>query len=392
MKTFLILGDPLDPHAHYVAWALQTAGFGATFINSSHANVPTSATLYIDETVDAFTVADWSDAGAVWCRRLSPPLVHQNSSEVDEFSVREDRRFAKWLIQIIEGAPLRWINQPTAAQAAENKLVQLKVARSCGIVIPRTLVTAHPTPFRKFLAQEGVIVAKPLDTFSWTKDCGKTLSAFATVLDAERGANLSDEDVAQCVTIYQERIVKVADVRMIVMGKELFAYKVIQQGEQHFDYRIGFYQENHLTYEAIRVPGSLQKKMIDLMALLRIDFASADFALRADGEWVFLDLNPSGQWLFVEDGCPESHLGQRFCSFFTTGSVEADVQKQFPPLSDYWQSNAARAIKETLRDNSVSQAQSDIPVERATRTERESLRWNGGQCPAPVIAWPKAPH
>jgi hypothetical protein len=309
MKSFLILGHHLDPHAHYVAWALGPAGYHTTFINSSHENCPTRTTLYFDENGNDFTKPKWDDAEAVWCRRLSVPPTFE---EPDEFIGLEERRFTKWLIQMLEERSIRWINPPAAAQAAENKFMQLKLAGSYGIEIPRTLVTAQPDRFRAFLKAEGVIVAKALDAYSWKYESGETLSAFASVLDVERGSQLSDEDIARCVTMYQQRIDKVADVRMIVMGENVFAYKVIQNGEQHFDFRIGFCQENHLKYEAIPIPDPLKRKMIDLTDSLRINFASADFAVQADGKWIFLDLNPNGQWLFVEVDCPESRLGQKF--------------------------------------------------------------------------------
>jgi hypothetical protein len=365
MKPFLILGQPMDPHARYVAGALGTAGYQTIFINSSHDNCPTRTTLCIAEGADNFTSAEWDDAEAAWCRRLSSPRVlPEGDGGDDEFILMEEQRFTQWLIGMHEDYPMRWINSPSAAQTAENKFRQLRLAKSCGIDIPRTLVTAQPDRFRAFLKAEGVIVAKPLDVYSWKQESGDALSAFASLLDAERGSQLSDEDIAQCVTMYQQRIDKLADVRMVVMGEDIFAYKVIQEGEQYFDFRIGFYQENHLKYEAISVPPALKKKMIDLMRALRINFASADFALKADGDWIFLDLNPNGQWLFIEDGCPESRIGQKFCSFFVNGRVDAS-EEDFPSFAEYTGSDAEKLLREASQ-NSAAQG----PINSAEEMHR----------------------
>jgi hypothetical protein len=355
MKQFVIMGSPIDPHAHYVAWALGAAGYHTSFINSSHGNCPSGTTLYIDKTTDDFACPLWNDLEAVWCRRLSaPPVFDEANGGGDEFTLLEDRRFTKWLRELLEERSIRWINRPTPAQAAENKFLQLKLARSCGIHIPRTLVTAQPGRFRAFLRTEGVIVAKPLDAHSWEKNSGQTFSAFASVLDGERGCQLSDEDIAQCVTMYQQRIEKVADVRMVVMGADVLAYEVRQDGEQYFDYRIGFYQKDHLKYGAIEVPAPLKKKMIDLMDSLRINFASADFALQADGDWVFLDLNPSGQWLFLEEGCPESRIGQKFCSFFANGTADPEAEELFPSFSEFKESVPAKSLEKALPERSAA--------------------------------------
>jgi hypothetical protein len=349
MKPFIIVGHPLDLHGSYVAWALGTAGYATTFINSTHDSAPTRTTLWIENDNDDFVSAEWRDAEAVWCRRLFwVPVLDKSDGLDDEFTFVQERLFSKWLFELLERCSVRCINPPTAAQAAENKFIQLKVARSHGISIPRTLITARPDRFRAFLESEKVIVAKPLDAFTWKLESGGKLSAFASLLDVERGSQLSDGDIAQCVTVYQQRIEKVADVRMVVMGADVFAFRVIQEGEQHLDYRIGFFQENHLKYEAIPVPASLKKKMIDLMGSLRITFTSADFALKADGEWVFLDLNPAGQWLFVEAGCPDARLGQRFCSFFVNGRVDATGESLFPSFAQYMESDAVRPLKEAV--------------------------------------------
>jgi hypothetical protein len=358
MKRFLIIGQPEDLHAHYVGWALEAAGYGATLINGSHDNCPTRTTLYLDNVSDEFTSTDWKEAEAVWCRRLPrPPALHESEGENDGFTFAEERRFANWLIEMEqEGDSIRWINWPNGAVSAENKFNQLKFARFHGIPVPRTLVTAQPERFRAFLKSEGTIVAKPLCQYSWEQESGVTLAAFANILDARRGAELADEDIARCVTMYQQRIDKVADVRMLVMGKDLFAYKIIQDGEQHFDFRVGFFSENHLRYELIPVAASLKKKIIDFMDSMKINFASADFALTADGELVFLDLNPNGQWLFIELGWPEARVGQKFCSFFVKGVVDPDMENIFPSYTEYRRSDAARDMEEAFRRHSVAQA------------------------------------
>jgi hypothetical protein len=149
--------------------------------------------------------------------------------------------------------------------------------------------------------------------------------------------------------MYQQRIDKVADIRVVVMGDDLFAYQVIQDGEQHFDFRIGFYQENHLKYRPIPVPASLKEKMIGLMESLQINFASADFALQANGEWVFLDLNPNGQWLFIEERCPEARIGQKFCSFFVREKIDTAGEYFFPSFSEYKESEPGKALGEVYQ-------------------------------------------
>jgi hypothetical protein len=357
MKQFLILAEYIDVHADYVSWALKAAGYEATLVNSSHDNCAADTTLYLEDASDGFTSTDWDNAEAAWCRRLpqrSPLDKHLDENQ--KFSVGEERRFTKWLIEMQHAScPLRWINTPAAVLLPENKFIQLKTARSLGISVPRTLITAQPERFRAFLRNEGRVVAKPLSGYSWEHESDVSLT-FATILDGARAAELSDEDIAHCVTMYQQCIDKVADIRIVVMGADMFAYKITQEGEQHFDVRLGFYQENHLKYQGIQIPARLKRRISDLMDSLRINFASADFVLQADGEWVFLDLNPNGQWLFVEESFPESRAGQKFCSFFTKGRVDPAAENLFPSFWDYKKSDIGRSFEEAFRERPEAQA------------------------------------
>src|SRR5205814_4148689 len=110
--------------------------------------------------------------------------------------------------------------------------------------------------------------------------------------------------------------------------------------------RIGFSEKNHLAYESISVPSSLKRKLARFIRSMTINFASADFALTAEGEFVFLDLNPNGQWLFLEESSPETQVGPKFCSFFTSGRVGADAEKMFPSFAEYNASDASIALEQ----------------------------------------------
>jgi hypothetical protein len=357
MKQFMIVGEPGDLHAHYVSWALRKAGYRTLFVNSSHGNCPTETTLYLDNEHDEFTCPNWDNAEAAWCRRLpKPPASDTSFGEDDGFTLAEGRRFARWLITLYEKSSIRWINPPTAALAAENKFLQLKRARSHRIAIPRTLITARPDRFRAFLKSEGTIVAKPLAGYSWEYASGETFTAFANVVDAARGAEISDEDVGECVTIYQERIEKAADVRMLIMGQDVFAYKIMQEGEQHLDFRIGFFQDDHLKYEPLFVPPLLRSKIIRFVGSMGVNFASADFALTAQGEFIFLDLNPNGQWLFIDTGAPAARVAQKFCSFFVKGGVDPAAEDLFPSFAEYLRSDEVKALEETFRQHIACEA------------------------------------
>jgi hypothetical protein len=52
--------------------------------------------------------------------------------------------------------------------------------------------------------------------------------------------------------------------------------------------------------EIFLLPEHIQDAIHRLMASFEINFASMDMIVTPSGEFVFLDLNPNGQWLWLE--------------------------------------------------------------------------------------------
>ena len=112
-----------------------------------------------------------------------------------------------------------WISDPYATERAQNKLLQLRVARSVGLTVPRTLVSNDPDRIREFVrAQGGTVVAKTL-----TGPFGTALEAGRVRLDS-----LTDDDELRlALTIYQEEIAGEDHLR-VMPGEHLHAARIRQ--------------------------------------------------------------------------------------------------------------------------------------------------------------------
>ena len=51
------------------------------------------------------------------------------------------------------------------------------------------------------------------------------------------------------------------------------------------------------------------------MASLGLKFGCFDFIVTPDGEYVFLEVNEAGQFLWIEGHCPELKMLSEFCHF-----------------------------------------------------------------------------
>ena len=182
------------------------------------------------------------------------------------------------------------VNHPWRDDEAAKKTFQLAAAERSGLSIPATLVTSDPQAAREFVGGRGAAgsVHKALD---------------ATPEDWRRTRRLGRRGAAAipglrwAPVILQQRIPGV-DVRVTMVGEELFAAEIdARRSPSPDDYR-GF--ERHCRIAPCRLPAEVEQGLRALVRSLGLAYGAADFRRRSDGAWYFLELNPGGQWLFVE--------------------------------------------------------------------------------------------
>jgi glutathione synthase/RimK-type ligase-like ATP-grasp enzyme len=57
---------------------------------------------------------------------------------------------------------------------------------------------------------------------------------------------------------------------------------------------------NRASIEAHSLPGDVESSVRDLVRRLGLVYGAIDMRLTPDGRYVFLEVNPAGQWLFIE--------------------------------------------------------------------------------------------
>lgn len=181
-----------------------------------------------------------------------------------------------------------WISDPLATERAQNKLLQLRVAQQVGLSVPRTLVSSDPVAIRDFVrAIGGRAVAKALTAL------------LGTALEAGRvelGNLTEDRELALAPTIYQAEVAGTDHLRVMVFGDEVHAAR-IRSGV--LDWRL----DGDVQVEPIELDGPLEHQLRQVVAGLGLRMGIFDLKVTPAGEPVFLEINPQGQFLFVEGLC-----------------------------------------------------------------------------------------
>jgi glutathione synthase/RimK-type ligase-like ATP-grasp enzyme len=89
------------------------------------------------------------------------------------------------------------------------------------------------------------------------------------------------------------------DVRVIVVGKKVFTTLIHSQDneETKTDWRNG---ENILEHTKAVLPKSIERKCIKLLKILKLQFGAIDFIMGKENNFIFLEINPNGQWARIE--------------------------------------------------------------------------------------------
>jgi hypothetical protein len=102
-----------------------------------------------------------------------------------------------------------WVGKPSSIDAAENKLLQLTLARECGLKVPATMISSCPTEVRRFASNFSAVVVKPIDPFAWEyRSSGIAYKSYASIAKPELLNRLPDSDLSVSPTIYQQCFAK----------------------------------------------------------------------------------------------------------------------------------------------------------------------------------------
>lgn len=247
---------------------------------------PSEALLHVNNAVVEASCID-----SVWFRRPVPPRLRPGLAPDDEAWAR--REASEALEGFWRALDARWVSPPAAIRWADSKPQQLLDAQRLGFEIPDTEITNDAGVLRALLERSSTgVVCKGLhDGYVRDRDPGLL---FTTLISQEHVDELHDEP-----HLFQARVPKQYDVRVTVIGDQVLAARIDSQLEDvaSVDWRR---DPDDLSYSVEQLPVGVSDRCQELVAHYGLQFGAIDLARRPDGSYVFFELNPNGQWAWVE--------------------------------------------------------------------------------------------
>lgn len=199
---------------------------------------------------------------------------------------------------VLASLPALWINHPSRQADASYKPVQLAAAAECGLTVPDTLVTNTADAVRSFVAATGDdgAVTKMFGAPAIMESRGRRV-AYTERIGPEELHDL--RGIETTAHQFQQWVPKSFEARMVCVGELVFTIGIHAGSDtSRVDWRSDYAA---LDYEIVKPPGEVEAAAQALMKRFGLVYGAFDFVVTLAGEWVFLELNPGGQYGWLDE-------------------------------------------------------------------------------------------
>jgi len=265
-----------------------------------------------------------SDVKSIWERRpVSPEIPEHNNSQIRNVLDEEASEFVRWLRYFF--ANERSIGSSVWDRPNESKLRQMRIAsdiiRENGLRVnlPTTFITNKKSGMIELATSFADLVVKPIGSDSIELDEKYEMSFVSRKISSNDIKKFSEDDVRLCPTFLQNYIEKEYELRITAVGSQFFCCKIdsqlLPEGKGKEDWREGY--DYGLPQTWILIPEELADFCRFYLAAIKSSFGCFDFILDKNGVYFFLECNPNGQWMWMEEdiGIPISEAIANFLAF-----------------------------------------------------------------------------
>jgi hypothetical protein len=243
------------------------------------------------------------DYTCIWTRRPGRPEVSGPDDESAPFKAYARDELAHASDDAFDNLPATWIPASrTEIQRADSKLRQLALASRLGFETPDTLVTTSRSALTDFYREHDGRILDKLPSAVFYRTMNRLHQPFVryaqhvTTRDLVHGHRLHG-----CPSLFQPYVEKHSEVRVTVAGDRALAVEIDSQATAHTATDWRRYDNDHLVYRHHDLPMAEKERCIALVRGLSLHFGAIDLIVTPGGEYVFLEVNPNGQWLWLEN-------------------------------------------------------------------------------------------
>lgn len=237
------------------------------------------------------------DIHSVWVRKIGGPRIDGDMEPVIKNGcVRESTETLDIFLNELNNENIGWMDRRPLIERANNKFFQLKHARAVGIRTPETLITNSPGQVKDFYRRmKGGIVTKMLTPLTVSMEGNTPFVYTSRVRENDLDAL---DSLRFSPMIFQEFIPNSHELRIAYVDGQLFT-GTIRQLESTTDKNTADWRSTEsgkAQWEPYTVKEDFAVKLRAFMSNIGLRFGAIDVIVQPDGQYVFLEVNPNGEW------------------------------------------------------------------------------------------------
>ena len=251
-----------------------------------------------------------ADIGAVWTRKTADfAFAHRFGPQERAYAIEETRHALSSLLYGLDD--VYWMSHPLAVRGAQWKGEQLARAARMGFDVPETLITARAASAIAFHAAnaDGIVFKCMASTALGADQVAeedRVSGGLGTTLIGATEARLL-EAVSEPPCLFQHLVAKRHELRITVIGDQVFAARIHSQDDPRTQLDFRDFSAP-IRYETETLPSALERRCREFVHSYGLQYGAIDLIVTPDGRHVFLENNPGGQCLFVEQLVPELRM------------------------------------------------------------------------------------
>ncbi|MCC7454916.1 MAG: hypothetical protein IT222_12170 [Crocinitomix sp.] len=194
-----------------------------------------------------------------------------------------------------------------------NKLEVLKIANKVGLKNPETMLVSKKTDLIEFLREHNELIIKTLGIglAFYDQETNMQYTQLTNVINQRTLTDIPDEFN---LSLIQKRIEKEFEIRVFYLDETCYSWALLSQTRPNstIDYR-NYDWDNPMRVVSFDLPENETRKIIKLMKKLRLRTGSLDLIYSKTGEYIFLEVNPAGQYGY-NSNCSNYNLDKHIAS------------------------------------------------------------------------------
>jgi hypothetical protein len=243
-----------------------------------------------------------SEITSVWERRPEKAAdCNIEDQEMRSFCLGEATGFLQNLQHYLSDK--FWLGHPLFDRLSDSKILQIKIANMIGLKTPNAIISNNYEMSLPFFNEHSYFAQKAIEASSFDYKGTDEYSVFWTKkIDSNYMLKFPRENFELTYNNIQEYIPKKFELRVTVVVDKVFTCKLetqhLEDDKGKIDFRQGY--DYGLKYEVYQLPIDMEIKCIEYLKKMHLNFGCFDFLVTENDEYVFLECNSNGQWLWIE--------------------------------------------------------------------------------------------